>query len=191
MKKYKILLALVGVIGSGKSTIAKTLSKTLGWKIISKDAVRVKLRSEGLGFTPEKTDKIYYALINNSVLSGKNAVLDSDFVEKDKRKKLEKFARKNNVRVLYLCILCDRDVMLERMISAKYGDKTMFKSASIAVREHYRRYPWHYRWSEARGGSYSLRKLPIKFFAEIDTTEPKKWKQKIRAVAKRLRKIRS
>ncbi|MEK7566824.1 MAG: AAA family ATPase [Patescibacteria group bacterium] len=189
MKKYKILLTLVGVTGSGKSTIAKALAKTLGWKIIEKDAIRIKLREEGHGFTPEKTDRIFYALINNAVSSGKNVILNSDFAEKNKKGALEKLARKNGARVFYLRLVCDRDIMLERIINAKYGNKTMFKSTAIALREHCRRYPWHYKWSKTHGGSYTLRKLPIKFLAEIDTTIPAKWKKSVRAVAKRLRRL--
>src|SRR3989344_9248570 len=100
--KTPVILAFVGITGSGKSTIAKALGKILGWKIIEKDAIRVKLREEGFGFTPEKTDKIYYALINNAVSSGRSVILSSNFAEKNKRKKLEKFARKNGARILYL-----------------------------------------------------------------------------------------
>jgi len=187
--KTPVILAFVGITGSGKSTIAKALGKILGWKIIEKDAIRVKLREEGFGFTPEKTDKIYYALINNAVSSGRSVILSSNFAEKNKRKKLEKFARKNGARILYLCLICDRDVMLERIIGAKYSHKTMFKSAAIAVREHCRRYPWHYEWSKLHGGSYTFRKLPIKFFAEINTTDPKIWRKKVRLLAKRLKRF--
>jgi len=188
--KVPVIVALVGVTGAGNSTIAKTLAKLLGWSLIEKNKIRVKLREEGRGFTPRTTDQIYYAMLAKVMKEKGNAILDSDFVEKPKRKKLERFARRFKAQARYLHLACDRDVMLERMLRANYNPKTdIFKSAAIAVREHSRRLPWHYRWSEANGGSYTPRRLPIKFFAEINTADPDKWKKKLRLVAKRLRKL--
>ena len=188
--KVPVIVALVGVTGAGASTIAKTLAKLLGWSLIEKNKIRVKLRQVGRGFTPTTTDQIYYAMLAKVVKERGNAILDSDFVEKGKRRKLEGFAKRFKAVVKYLHLVCDRDVMLERMLRANYNPKTdIFKSAVVAAREHTRRLPWHYRWSPANGGNYVPRRLPIKFFAEINTTGPDKWKKKLRIVAKRLRKL--
>ncbi len=185
-----VLVAMVGVTGAGNSTIARALKKLVGWDVVEKNKIRVELREKGKGFTPQTTDKIHYAMLAKILKGGGNAILDSDFVEKPKRKKLERFARRFNARVLYLHLTCDRDMMLARILRGRYNPKTdIFESAAIAAREHARRTPWHYRWSEANGGSYSPLRLPIKFFTEINTTQPAVWKKKLRLVAKRLQKL--
>ena len=76
------------------------------------------------------------------------------------------------------------------MLRAGYNPKSdVFQSAAVAVREHCRRYLWHYRWSEAGGGTYALRRPPVKVLAILDTTNPEKWKKRLRVIAKRLRRM--
>ncbi len=188
--KQPVILALVGITGAGNSTIARELSRMLGWTVIEKNKIRVKLREEGPGFTVANTNALHDALIKEILGGGGNVLLDSDAVEKTKRRLLERKAKKAGARVIYLHLICERDVMLERMLHANYHPRNdIFKNAAVAVREHCRRYPWHYRWSPANGGQYLLKKLPIKFFAEIDTTDPKTWRKKLRDIAKRLKKL--
>ncbi len=185
-----VVVAMVGVTGAGNSTLARALKKQLGWPIIEKNKIRVALREKGPGFNPQNTDEIHYAMLGKILKAGGNVILDSDFAEKAKRKKLEKFARRLQAQIFYIRLLCDMDAMLERMLRARYNPKTdIFSSPAIAVREFSRRLPWHYRWQETNGGQYSPRKLPIKFFAEIDTTRPAGWKKKIRIITKRLKKF--
>lgn len=183
-------MAFVGVTGVGNSTVARALKKRLGWFVIEKNKIRVILREKGRGFTPELTDKIYYGTLGSVLKKGGNAILDSDFVERPKRKKLEKFARRFRARVVYVHFTCARDVMLERVMHGRYSRKTdIFENSVIAVREHMWRLLWHYRWSEARGGNFSSRGLGIQFIAEIDTTTPRVWQKKVRIVAEKLKKM--
>lgn len=188
--KQPVILAMIGVSGSGLSTAGRELSRRLGWSVIEKNKIRVRLREQGPGFTPGLTGEIYYAMLTRVMQEKGNAVLDSDFVEKPKRRRLERFSRRHGARVVYLNAVCDRDVMIERMLRANYNPNTdIFKSAAIAVREHCRRYPWHYRWSPAQGGQYILRRPPVKVIAVLNTTDPEKWKKRLKALAKRLRRM--
>lgn len=185
--KQPVVLAMIGITGAGNSTVARELGRKLGWSVIEKNRIRVKLREKGSGFTPATTDRIAYAMLHRALDAGGNAILDSDFVEREKRWKLERFARALGARVVYLSLTCDGDVMIERMLRANYNPRTdIFKSAAVAIREHCRRYPWHYRWSPARGGQYMLRRPPVKVLAALDTTDPAKWKKRLRLFARRL-----
>ena len=185
-----VIVAIVGAIGSGKSTIARELKKRLGWAVISRDKIRVMLREKGRGFTQQKVDEINFAMLAKILKNGGNAILDADAVIRVKRKKFEKFAGKFRVKVVYVRLTCDTDIMLGRILHSRYNPQTdLFKNAVIALREHTRRLPWHYRWSEANGGQWVLRALPIKFLAEIDTAEPRKWKKAVRNVIKKLRRF--
>lgn len=188
--KQPVVLALIGITGSGLSTIARRLAQALHWSVIEKNRIRVKLREEGRGFTPASTDRIAYAMLAKVMRSRGNAILDSDFVERGKRRKLERFARRFGARVVYLHITCDRDVMLARLIRTSYNPKTdIFKSAAVAAREHCRRYPWHYRWSTAGGGRYTLRRPPVNVIATIDTIDPERWQKRLRVLIRRLRRM--
>lgn len=188
--KQPVILGFIGVTGSGISTIARELGRMLGWSVIEKNRIRVKLREEGPGFTPASTDQIAYAMLSKIMRERGNAILDSDAVEKPKRRRLERFARRFGARVVYLYLTGERDVMIERILRANYNPRTdMFKSAAIAVREHCRRYPWHYRWSTAEGGHYQLRRPPVKVLATLDTTNPERWKKRVWGLARRLRRM--
>ncbi len=188
--KQPVILAIIGITGAGLSTVARELARTLHWSIIEKNKIRVRLREEGPGFKPASTDEIHYAMLARVMKERGNVILDSDFVEKSKRKRLERFAGRFGGRVVYLHIVCDSDVMLERMIRANYNPKRdIFASVAIAVREHARRYPWHYRWSGAQGGRYVPRKPPVKVLATISTTDPLKWKKRLKEIARRLRRM--
>ncbi len=185
-----VIVAMVGITGVGNSTIARAIKKATGWPVIEKNKIRVKLREKGRGFTPQATDSIFYAMLGKIVKGGGNAILDSDSVDRRNRKKLEHVARRFRARILYIRLTCDRDIMLERILRGRYNSKTdIFENTVVALREHTRRMLWHYNWSEANGGTLSLKRLPIKFFAEIDTSRPAIWKKKIRVIAKRLQKM--
>lgn len=181
---------MIGVSGVGLSTVARALARGLGWSVIEKNRIRVKLREEGSGFKPAPTDRIAYALLTKVMRERGNAVLDSDFIEKAKRRKLERFARRFGARVVYLHLTCERDIMLARMLRSGYNPaRDIFKSAAIAVREHARRYPWHYRWSPSNGGQYIPKRAPVKVLATINTTDPQRWPGRLRGVVKRLRRM--
>lgn len=185
-----VVAAWIGSIGSGKSTLVRELGKILGWQVIANDKIRVMLRERGSGFNPQKTYEIASAMLKKILKVGGNAILDSDFADIKKRKRLEKFARKFNAKVVYLRTFCDRDTMIERLLKSRYDSKTnLFSSTVVALREHLRRYPWHYNWSKANGGKYTLKNFGINFLAEIDTIKPKVWKKKLRLVAEKLKKF--
>lgn len=188
--KQPVILAFLGLTGSGVSTVARELGRKLHWAVIEKNRIRVKLREEGPGFTPASTDEIHYALLTKVMRERGNAILDSDFVEEAKRKRLERFAKRWGARLVHLNVVCERDVMIARMLRANYNPKTdIFKSAVIAAREHNRRYPWHYRWSTAAGGRYTLRRPPAAVLATLDTTDPQRWPEQARRLVQRLRRM--
>ncbi|MEK7503050.1 MAG: hypothetical protein AAB556_01235 [Patescibacteria group bacterium] len=137
------------------------------------------LREKGRGFNPQNVNEIVSAMVVKILKRGGNVILDSDFADGKKRKSLEKSARKFRAKVVYLRAFCDRDIMLGRLL----------KNSAVAIREHLRRYPWHYNWSKADGGKYFLKKFGVKFLAEIDTAKSSVWKKKLKIVAGKLKKF--
>ncbi len=184
-----IAIAMVGLIGSGKSSVAKALSPLIGAAIISGDAIRIALRKRGQNYNPVR-NTIKKAVIT-TLKAGSNAIIDADFVDTKKVKGLQEKLKKFKLNAKLICIrtVAERDIMIDRLIKAKYNlNKDLFKNATIAIREMWRRTPHHYNWSKAGGGRFVLKKLKIPFIAEIDTTTPE-WRKKVREVAAKIRKL--
>lgn len=192
--RRKIIVAMVGLVGSGKSTVANYLAPPIGAEVVDIGQVRMVLRKLGKGYDSvrEIAEKYAMSIINQ----GKSVVIAGDFIDKDKRLALERSAKKIKAKVIYLRVVSDRDVMIGRLISAKYTKDSFFGGAGsnwrgpnsgavVAIREMWRRTPNHYDWLPKNGGRFTLKKLPIKFIAEVDTTA--NWQAKIRQIAKKLR----
>lgn len=188
--KQPVIVAMIGITGVGNSTIARELSRRLGWSVIETNRIRVKLREEGPGFNPARVDRIAAAMTAKALAARANVILDSDFVIKSKRRRLERRAKRFGARVVYLHLLCGPDVMIARMLRAAYNPKTdIFRTAAIAVREHLRRFPWHYRWSPAGGGRWTPLRPPVKPVATINTADPEQWNKRLIVLSRRLRRL--
>lgn len=191
--KKPVIIAIVGLVGSGKSSVAKYLAKLIGAKVISANAIRVALRKQNKGYGRVRIIVEQEAL--SAIKKGKNIILDSDFSDSAKRRGLETKAKKA-AKIVYIRTYSNRDIIIGRLLNARYTPNDLYggastdwpgknKGAVVALREMLRRTPHHYKWSVVGGGKFELRKLPIKFLAEIDTG--KNWQQKVRQAAKKLK----
>ncbi len=187
---------MVGLTGSGKTSVANFLAPMIGADVVSGDKVKMVLRKMGKGYEDSRFVAERYAI--SIVKQGRNVVVDSDFVYDDKRKNLEAEAKKIKAKVFYLRVFCDRDVMIGRLATAKYPKDSFFGGAGsnwsgpntgavVALREMWRRTPNHYEWLPKDGGRFILKKLPIRFMAEIETT--KDWEKEIKQIAQKLRAL--
>lgn len=188
-----VIVAIVGLVGSGKSSVAQELAKHIGAAIVEGDDIRIELRKQGERY--EKTRAIAEDVAIDIVKRGGNVILDSDFVDEKKRASIREKARKAGVRLLFIRTYCDFDVMSERIRKNDPGeffnDAKSLSSASdkgkdVKMRELNRRTPHHYRWVNKNGGEWVLKKFPFAIFAEIDTTDTTVWKQQVEKCAKKL-----
>ena len=197
--KKPVIVAIIGLVGSEKSSIAKELEKLIGATIIEGDAIRVCLRKVGERY--ENAQKIGENAVGEVIKKSGNVVLDSDFSSAGKRKGIRQIAEKRGAKLIFVRTYADYDVMAGRAISASYRNKPddffggastkwqgneQSRGAVVKLREMWRRTPRHYRWENKGGGRWVLKKLPFPIFAAIDTTEPKKWKAEITKTARRI-----
>lgn len=194
--KKPVVMAMVGLVGSGNSSVAKALGPSIGATIIEANHIRVLLRKRKQGY--ESVGNISKKALVMVLKKGGNAILDSDFVDSKKRKNFEQKIKKTGAKIVYLRTFCDRDILIGRLLNAKYTLNDLYGGASanwngknkpavVAIREMWRRTPWHYRWSEGGGGRFLLKKLRIPFLAEIDTGGD--WKKKIPSITKKIKAL--
>jgi len=199
--KKPVLVAMVGIVGSGKSSVARELAKHIGAVVVEGDKIRQLLRRVGECF--DNVSMIAENLAAELLKSGHNVILDSDAaVNPKKRKRLLGMAKKSGVKVFFVRTVAEQDVMFGRMLSARYSPQSFFggaksfwsgknKGVTVAIREMWRRTPHHYRWNSNNGGQWILKKFPFKIFVEIDTINEMLWKKMVGVVAKKILRIAS
>jgi len=194
-----VVVAVIGLVGSGKSSVAQELAKHIGATVIGGDDIRIELRKQSERY--EKSRAIAENVATEVVKQGGNVILDSDFVDEKKRASLREKARKAGMRLVFVRTHCDLDVMVGRVLTATYHNRVddffggvkskwqgseQLKGAAVKVREMWRRTPHHYRWVNQGGGQWKLKKFPFAIFAEIDTTDSDSWKREVERCAKQL-----
>ncbi len=194
-----VIVAVIGLVGSGKCSVAREIAKHIGATVIESNDIRIELRRQS-----ESYERVWAIAENASVevvKQGGNVILDSDFVDEKKRASVREKARKAGVRLVFVHTHCNLDVMVGRVLTATYhnrvddffgGAKSKWqgseqsKGAAVKVREMWRRTPHHYRWVNQGGGQWVLKKFPFAIFAEIDTTDSDSWKREVEKCAKQL-----
>lgn len=194
-----VIVAVIGLVGSGKSSVAQELAKYIGASVIEGDAIRIELRKQSERYEHARVIGENAAL--EVLKQGGNVVLDSDFIDAKKRTSVREKARKEGVRLVFVRTYCDLDVMVGRVLTATYRDSVddffggakskwqgspQSKGAAVKIREMWRRTPHHYRWVNQGGGTWVLKKFPFAIFAEIDTTDSDSWKREVEKCANKL-----
>lgn len=195
-----IVVGFLGLVGSGKSSVAQELARHIGGTIVEGDAIRVCLRKEGEAY------KYVRQIAENVALEilkqGGNVVFDSDQADEKKRASVREKIRKAGARLVFIRTYAEPHVMFGRMLSAEYrhspddffgGAKTKWedgtnqqRGAVIKFGEAWRRTPHHYRWVNEGGGKWVLKKLSFTLLADINTTDENHWKVEVKRAAQKL-----
>lgn len=186
LTKKPLIVVMVGLTGSGKTLVAETLAPLINATVVAGDAVRLMLRKKGQDYASVRniTNQAAVYLLEH----GSSVIIDSDFVGLPKRKRFEKDIKKTGAKIVYVRVAANRDVMIGRLINAKYNpNRDLFKNNTVAIREMWRRTPHHYDWNSTKGGQFLLKKLSIPFLAEIDTSD--EHKKQVKKLAGRINKI--
>ncbi len=196
IKKKLLLVLMTGLVGSGKSTVAKELARALHARLVRSDAIRAALRRNGKQYDTVRT--LALREVENALGSGKSVVLDADVVDSDAVQNARALAKKHGADVSIVRTICDIDVAIARAITGRYGTPasdlfvaadslvkkpSRLKGASVKVREMMRRLPHHYRWDASEGGRWVLKKRAVT--ATIDTTDAAASKNALRRFLQR------
>ena len=195
-----VIIGIVGLVGSGKSMLAKEMALFVGATIISGDDIRILLRKEKEKYGNARliAENVTIEIINK----GGNVIMDSDFIDQKKRVSLKEKAKKMGAKVIFIRTYSHIDVMIGRIFEADYKNTPddFFGSASsvwqgknkgavVKEREMICRMLSHYKAVNVGDGRYKfeLKKLPSKVFAKLHPTRENKWKQEVKMVAGQIR----
>jgi predicted kinase len=141
------LVAMTGLSGTGKSTVAEALAEATGATIHASDAVRKELAADtgetaaqwGKGiYSGDWTDRTYRRLgelAARDLAAGKPVILDATFLDPDRRNDVACIGREAGVPTLFIETVCDEETVAARLAArAARGD-----SVSDATLETYRR----------------------------------------------------
>ena len=143
-----VLVAVGGLSGTGKSTLAYALAPELGCapgaRVLRSDVLRKRLmgvtpetRLDDAGYTPETTHRVYTALLVEAaaaIASGQAAVVDAVFLSEDERDAVAAVARAAGVPFRGLWLDAPPAV-LESRIEARRGDASDAILAVLRLQE--------------------------------------------------------
>lgn len=136
------LIVMSGLSGTGKSTVAEALSRTLGVRRIASDEVRKVLaskeRNSGDIYTAEWNARTYEEMFRHGgeeLAAGRVVILDATFLDERSRADASGLASTNDVPMMVVETITDEGVVLRRL-----NERTRRgESISDATAEVYRR----------------------------------------------------
>jgi predicted kinase len=128
-----VLIAMTGLSGTGKSTVARRLARVLGAPIFTSDVVRKELAGvagaapavwrEGI-YSPEWTTVTYerlFALAEARLAAGAPAVLDAAFLAAAQREGAAAVAARHGVLLVLVETVCDEATVAARLAARAEG----------------------------------------------------------------------
>ena len=103
-------------MGTGKTTVARALSRETGWKVVSSDVVRKRLlrlkpttrQWEPFGqgiYSPDRSEKTYRAMrqeAEHSLHQGHSVILDGSYKKREEREGLLELARDAGAEITFV-----------------------------------------------------------------------------------------
>ncbi len=123
------LLMMGGVMGTGKSTLARALQHELGWALFSSDTMRKQLAhldpaqplADAFGqgvYSPERTAHTYQTMLDEAgaaLASGRSVLLDASFIRRADRQAAAHEATAHGAHTIFVECVCPREVALQRL----------------------------------------------------------------------------
>lgn len=144
------LVVLYGLMGSGKTSIARFIREQHGWHLLSTDAVRKQISgvgeatrvyvpyNEGL-YSPEMNLKTYAEVCNraeNLLRGGFDVVVDGAFKRRAEREPVIELAERAGARLLFLRTTCEADEQRRRLEKRQRHDTR--SDGRVELMEHQR-----------------------------------------------------
>jgi hypothetical protein len=144
------LVVLYGLMGSGKTSIARHLREGHGWHMLSTDAIRKQISgvgeatrvyvpyNEGL-YSPDMNSRTYAEVCEraeNLLLGGFDVVIDGAFKRQEERVPVIELARRSGARLVFLRTTCGVDEQHRRLTKRQQHDTR--SDGRVELMEHQR-----------------------------------------------------
>jgi hypothetical protein len=125
-----LLICVMGLMGTGKSTLARALAAELGMEMLRTDEVRQELfpvsqvqESFGAGrYEAESRARVYDELLRRThsrLQAGVSIILDATFAQAEPREAALQCVRDSGADVFFVECICPREVALQRIESRR------------------------------------------------------------------------
>lgn len=135
----QFFLCPVGLVGAGKTTVMRPLTKELGLVRISTDELRRLLKEHRFGW--DEAEEIALAVGGKFAREGYSIGIDADCIRAEKRAKIEKHAKELGARVLYVHIAPPEEFIINKLMSFEHS--WLFRDGAHAVENYRLRKPLH------------------------------------------------
>lgn len=142
------VLAVGGLIGAGKSTLAHALGRSLGVPVVDSDRTRKALsgvsattRASGAAYTAAFTRRTYDELFRRAdvvLRSGRGVILDASFRSRELRQRARDLAVRHGRRFRFVEAICD-DATLRARLQAREAAGGSVSDATAELLERFRR----------------------------------------------------
>jgi hypothetical protein len=189
--KKQMIICMIGLVGSRKSTVANELAKRIGATVISSDRIRIELRK----FDPcyDRTRLIAESLARDVIAKDGNVILDSDFIDPAKRQSICSLARDLGVDIFFVCTYTEEIIGTLTTRHLRFEQPNEFygqdnDGRDVRMKEFIRRLPHHYDWSDEGGGRWTIKQPPtdVTVIADIETASDEVLKESVEKAARKL-----
>lgn len=128
----RVLVAVCGYPGVGKSTVAETLTEWLGATRLRTDAVRKELFDEPT-YTSEESKVVYETVMDRARehLRDGPVVIDASFADRRHRAQAQRVARAGGVECSFIRVHCEESVAISRI-----RDREDISDADVGIYHH-------------------------------------------------------
>ena len=135
----QFFLCPVGLIGSGKTTVLKSLSEKLSLVRVSGDEIRKLLHNRGLGY--DQVWEIGSILVKKFAHQGHSIANDTDGATSRTREALEELAQELQAKIIYIHINPPEEFILNKLRTFKHT--WLYRNAEQAIENYNQRKPLH------------------------------------------------
>jgi shikimate kinase len=118
--KNQFILCPIGIVGAGKTTVIKPLSKKLSLLRISSDEIREILKKNGFDYS--RTKEIAYAIIKKYIKQGFSIAIDGDCVSEDNQNRIKELEKEySSIKVFWIHINPPEEFIINKLKKIKHS----------------------------------------------------------------------